>query len=166
MADNTYVVEVHQYEEVNDCNDESSIKLFVRGFGARFEIQYLPKNLKASSYQWPQYEKSLRILALGDMGCSNWDVMNAIEEANKLKEPFRALMDSLLIKHATPIPSDCTARDYLQATVYVLEAKCDEDTSKTDALLPTLKGLLPRQVVSLPSPPLKPMGGWSMAHRF
>ncbi|KAF7947226.1 uncharacterized protein EAE97_004475 [Botrytis byssoidea] len=94
------------------------------------------------------------------------DVMNVIEEANKLKEPFRALMDFLLIKQATPIPPYCTARDYLQATVYVLEAKFDEDTRKTDALLPTLKGLFPRQVVSLPGPPLEPMGGWSMAHRF
>ncbi|KAF7909090.1 uncharacterized protein EAE98_012302 [Botrytis deweyae] len=149
---NTYVIELHQYEEVDDYNNESYIKIFVQGFEARFEIQYLPRNLKASSYQLAQYNKSLKILALGDAGYNNWDVMNAEEEVNKLKEPFRALMDSLLIE---AIPSNCTTRDYLQATVYILEAKCNGDT-----LLPTLKGQLPRQVVGLPGSPLKPIDDW------
>lgn len=155
---NTYVVELHQYEEVDDYNDESCIKIFVRGFGARFEIQYLPRNLKASSYQLAQYEKSLEVLALGDAGRDNWDAVKAEEEAIKLKEPFRALMDSLLVK-ATP--SNYTARDYLQATIYILEAKCIGDI-----LLPTLKGRLPRQVVSLPGPSLNPKDDYWLLDTF
>ncbi|TEY36354.1 hypothetical protein BOTCAL_0557g00030 [Botryotinia calthae] len=143
MVSNAHVVELHQYEEIDQFNDESCIKIFVQGFGVRFEVQYPPGNLKASPYQLSRYEKSLRILALGDMGYSNWDAMDAMEEANKLKELFRALMDSLLINQAIPVPSNCTARDCLQAIQYVLEAKCNGDT-----LLPTLKGQLARQSVT------------------
>lgn len=71
MVNNAYVVELHQCEEIDQFADESCIEIFVRGFGVRFEVQYLPGNLKASRYQLARYEKSLRILAFGDMGCSN-----------------------------------------------------------------------------------------------
>ncbi|KAK8901134.1 hypothetical protein QC760_010210 [Botrytis cinerea] len=78
MVNSAYVVERRQYKEMDQFDDESCIKIFVRGFGVRFEGQYLPGNLEASPYQLARHETSLRILALGDMGYSNWDAMDAM----------------------------------------------------------------------------------------
>lgn len=64
-------------------------------------------------------------------------------------------MNSLLMNQAIPVPSNSTARDCLQAIQYVLEAK-----RNADALLPTFKGQLPRQIAPLPGPIFKPMGHW------
>ncbi|CZT12489.1 hypothetical protein WAI453_008919 [Rhynchosporium graminicola] len=138
----TFHLENFIYYAGDDFEKDKNIRIFLRCFGACFEIQYLSDNLSTSPSLLRQYEKSLHIVR------ASWDSTQtadkAIEEIKLLKTPFEALMTELA---PVSYPSVFTLWDFLYVPPLILEARADpEDT----VIRPRLKGILPRQALVPP----------------
>ncbi|EDO01724.1 hypothetical protein SS1G_04199 [Sclerotinia sclerotiorum 1980 UF-70] len=124
--------------EASDDDDEL-IKFHVRCFGAHFQIQYRLHDLSLSPYLLKQFQDSLTLMKICELG-DNLDAERALEEIHRLRQPFEELMIKLA---PNPPPSYDYLSDYLYLPILILEAIAT--TQSSTAVQPNFKGELPRQ---------------------